>query len=84
MFDLQNVERSFALLLLRFPRLNKLNQQTLVKKLKVVMAACILHNICILENDNIAFYLQRAQMVTTWDIRFLISIYFKIQMLCKQ
>ena len=62
-FSFQNVERAFALLLQRFPRLLKLNQRTLSKKIKVVMAACILHNICILENDNIEYYLDRAQRV---------------------
>ena len=62
---LQNVERAFALLLQRFPRLSKLNQRTLRKKVKVILAACVLHNICILEKDNIDFYLQRATHVCT-------------------
>ena len=59
----QNVERVFALLLLRFPRVNKLNQKSIGKKIKIVMSCCFLHNICILEKDNIEFYLNRAQQV---------------------
>ena len=60
---LQVVERAFALLLQRFPRIQKLNQATLAKKVKIVMASCMLHNICILEKDNINFYLNRARQV---------------------
>ena len=54
---LQNIERSFALLLQRFPRIRLLNQKKLTKKIKAVMSSCILHNICILENDNIEYFL---------------------------
>ena len=63
-FPLQNVERSFALLLQRFPRTVKLNQHTLQKKIKVVMASCILHNICIIENDNIQYFIERSRRVS--------------------
>ena len=59
----QNVERAFALLLLRFPRVTRLNQKYLRKKIKVVMTSCILHNLCIIENDNIEYFLERAREV---------------------
>ena len=58
------VECAFALLLQRFPRVLRLNQATLAKKVRIVKCACILHNICILENDNINFFLTRARNVS--------------------
>ena len=64
LFAFQNVERGFGLLLQRFPRLLILNQYTLEKKIRVVMAACILHNVCILEKDNIGYFLMRADTVS--------------------
>ena len=39
---------------------SKINSE---KKIKVVMAACILHNFCILENDNIDYFLQQVPNV---------------------
>ena len=66
------VERAFALLLQHFPRVLSLNQATLAKKVKIIMCSCILHNICILENDNIDFFLVRARNVSFHQIiRFL-------------
>ena len=56
------------MLLQRFPRLVKLNQKTLAKKIKIVMVACALHNICILEKDNVDYYLARAIHVGANDI----------------
>ena len=44
----------------RFPRLQLLNQKTTKKKIKVILAACGLHNICIMENDNVEFYIRKA------------------------
>lgn len=67
----QNVERAFSLLFRRFPRLHLLNMKSEQKKIKVVMAACMLHNICIMENDNVDYYLQKAKEVcipfSTWN-----------------
>lgn len=60
----QNVERSFALLLHRFPRLKLLTQRTLRKKIQVVLAACVLHNLCILEGDDIDGYLTLNAVVS--------------------
>ena len=51
------------MLMKRFPRLQLLNQKTTKKKIKVIMAACGLHNICIMENDNVKFYIQKASQV---------------------
>ena len=31
------------------------------KKIKVAMAVCILHNICIMENDNVDYFLRKAR-----------------------
>ena len=47
----------------RFPRLQLLNQKSTKKKIKVIMAACGLHNICIMENDNVKFYIRKASQV---------------------
>ena len=47
----------------RFPRLQLLNQKTTKKKIKVILAACGLHNICIMENDNVEFYIRKASQV---------------------
>ena len=51
------------MLMKRFPRLQLLNQKTTKKKIKVIMAACGLHNICIMENDNVKFYIRKASQV---------------------
>ena len=53
----QNVERAFSLLKRRFRRLHLLNQKSHERAVIVVMAACILHNICIMEQDNVDYYL---------------------------
>ena len=47
----------------RFPRLQLLNQKTTKKKIKVILAACGLQNICIMENDNVKFYIRKASQV---------------------
>ena len=47
----------------RFPRLQLLNQKSTKKKIKVILAACGLHNICIMENDNVKFYIRKASQV---------------------
>ena len=51
------------MLMKRFPRLQLLNQKTTTKKIKVILAACGLHNICIMENDNVKFYIRKASQV---------------------
>ena len=45
------IERAFGLLGLRFPRLLKITEQSNLKHIKIVVAACVLHNWCILEDD---------------------------------
>ena len=51
------------MLMKRFPRLQLLNQKSTKKKIKVILAACGLHNICIMENDNVKFYIRKASQV---------------------
>ena len=46
------IERAFGLLGLRFPRLMKLKVNTLEKCIKCIVAACVLHNWCIMEDDG--------------------------------
>ena len=46
------IERAFGLLGLHFPRLMKLKVNTLEKRIKCIVASCVLHNWCILEDDG--------------------------------
>ena len=46
------IERAFGLLGLRFPRLLKLKVQSLEKRINCKVAACVLHNWCIMEDDG--------------------------------
>ena len=46
------VERSFALLIIRFPRLLKLLCESDDKRIMCVVAACFLHNWCLIEDDD--------------------------------
>ena len=46
------IERAFGLLGLRFPRLSHLNARSNEKRIKCVVAACVLHNWCIMEDDE--------------------------------
>ena len=66
------------MLMKRFPRLQLLNQKTTKKKIKVILAACGLHNICIMENDNVKFYIRKASQVLrilhTMNIKNLVKI----------
>ena len=57
----QTIERAFSLLKRRFKRLRLLNQKSHEKAVQVVMAACILHNIAILEDDNVQFFLNSCE-----------------------
>ena len=46
------IERAFGLLGLRFPRLMKLKVNSLEKRIQCIVAACVLHNWCIMEDDD--------------------------------
>ena len=46
------IERAFGLLGLRFPRLMHITARSNTKRIKLVVAACILHNWCIMEDDG--------------------------------
>ena len=46
------IERAFGLLGIRFPRLTHITSRTNAKRIKIVVAACILHNWCIMEDDT--------------------------------
>ena len=46
------IERAFGLLGLRFPRLIKLKFDTLEKRIKCIVSACVLHNWCITEDND--------------------------------
>ena len=45
------IERAFGLLGIRFPRLTHITSRSNEKRIKIVVAACILHNWCIMEDD---------------------------------
>lgn len=49
----QVIERTFALLKGRFRRLKYIHQQTLHEVCQTVLAACILHNVCLLQGDHL-------------------------------
>lgn len=53
------VERSFALLKSRFKRLKFIDTSTVSTAVDIIMVCCILHNLCILENDIIEEYLMQ-------------------------
>ena len=46
------IERAFGLLGLRFPRLGHLKFRSNDKRIKCVVAACVLHNWCLMEDDD--------------------------------
>ena len=46
------IERAFGLLGIRFPRLTHITSRTNDKRIKIVVAACVLHNWCIMEDDD--------------------------------
>ena len=46
------IERAFGLLGLRFPRITHLKCKSNTKRIKVVVAACVLHNWCLMEDDD--------------------------------
>ena len=49
----QVIERAFALLKRRFRRLKYLNMKSEMNMCQTVVCTCILHNICILQNDRL-------------------------------
>ena len=63
----QVVERAFGLLQKRFPRVQYLRQLTLRKKIKVVLAACVLHNICIMESDYFNGQLSDPEVISDFS-----------------
>ena len=46
------IERAFGLLGLRFPRVTHLKFKTNKKRIKCVVATCVLHNWCLMEDDD--------------------------------
>ena len=46
------IERAFGLLGIRFPRLSYLRCRTNEKRITHVVAACVLHNWCLIEDDE--------------------------------
>ena len=70
------------MLMKRFPRLQLLNQKTTKKKIKVILAACGLHNICIMENDNVKFYIRKASQVLKIIQPINIKKLVNIQLMC--
>ena len=53
------IERAFGLLGIRFPRLTHITSRSNEKRIKIVVAACILHNWCIMEDgvDETMFHM---------------------------
>lgn len=47
------IERAFGLLKGQFPRLQHLDQRDIQTIVTTILAACVLHNVCILNNDEI-------------------------------
>jgi DDE superfamily endonuclease len=56
----QVIERSFALLFGRFQRLKHLKMQNIKMVPKVILAACVLHNICLEFDGNIEQYMREG------------------------
>ena len=47
-----NVERAFGILKGRFKLLKHIDQKNVTEIVKTIVAVCVLHNICILNNDQ--------------------------------
>ena len=58
------IERAFGLLGIRFPRLQHLKHKDNDKRILVVVAACVLHNWCIMEDDEDDRIFRMAENVT--------------------
>lgn len=56
------VERAFGLLKGRFTRLQYIDQRNLFTIVYTIITACVLHNICIINSDDFANYLQDDPM----------------------
>ncbi|XP_033730552.1 putative nuclease HARBI1 [Pecten maximus] len=52
------IERAFGLLKGRFRRLNYLDTQSIKTAVEVIMVSCVLHNICLIHNDEYDDYLE--------------------------
>ena len=46
------IERAFGLLGIRFPRITHLKFRSNKKRILCVVATCVLHNLCLLEDDE--------------------------------
>ena len=47
------IERAFSLYKARFPRFRYLDQQNIQSIVETILCGCVIHNICILNNDEI-------------------------------
>lgn len=63
LLSFQTIERAFGLLRSRFKRISVLRQKSLHKMVRITMAAAVLHNICIMEDDNVQYYLRTADAI---------------------
>lgn len=57
------IERAFALLKGRFRRLNQLDTNTIETAVDIIMACCVLHNICIKNHDEVNDFLEEDNQV---------------------
>ncbi|XP_060069389.1 putative nuclease HARBI1 [Ylistrum balloti] len=53
------IERAFALLKSRFRRIHHIDSPKVSTVVDIIMASCVLHNICIKQNDNIDEFLSQ-------------------------
>ena len=73
------IERAFGLLGLRFPRLTYLRFRTNDKRIMSVVAACVLHNWCIMEDDEDDTMFRLAENVQELDMH--VNDYFPAAMM---
>ncbi|XP_060064932.1 putative nuclease HARBI1 [Ylistrum balloti] len=52
------IERAFSLLKGRFRRLQNLDTNTVRTAVNIIMACCVLHNICLLSNDEVEEFME--------------------------
>ena len=83
----QVIERCFGFILRRWPRLKYLNMKSKEKRLKVVAAACALHNLCILENDmdidDLEMEMDQVSFFGSYfNLSYLSNYFFQIANIC--